>query len=450
MKAETLIFSWIRYESARAIGSGAGSQRHFTLNTIRHGRPWATRVAMGFWRSFGALDLGDPMEVVSFVRRFGEPYGSLTPGNDCTTTLWGLMRDPLSVAAGAWDPADDDGLSHISADRAKIAFAKNTLFDAKKLLERSGVGFEKTPEPRNATLRLTIRSRPKTLAAFMIASAAAALDRRVPMRMCRTCGQWFERVSTCAPVELVPGDIFSSQAETKGGVVMASVRKKQTAAGTTIFQARWQEPGKSGKPCQKSKNFGKHADAKAYATRMEQEIERRGVGDYENHRTGQFLNRWHATLVASGEYALTTLSLYTSNIGLLVGDVGGIGHIPLARLNAHDIDQAMARLRKGGARGKGRGKKGRGGPLTAKTLLSVFQMLRAALEQARKWRFVAENPARDARAPTPQRSQAKPFFDRRGIAAIRGGCRRPGARHLLAGGCSALGVKAQRGAGPRL
>jgi integrase len=204
------------------------------------------------------------------------------------------------------------------------------------------------------------------------------------------------------------GSPFRSS-QTEGGVIMASIRKKRTAAGTTIYQARWQEPGKNGRLRQKSKNFGKHADAKSYATRMAQEIERRGVGDPENHTLGRYLTRWRATLAAGGEYAPTTLSLYTSNIGLLTGDVGGIGDIPLARLSAHDIDQAMMRLKKNGSRGKGRGKKGRGGPLTAKTLLSVFQMLRAALEQARRWRFIPENPAKDARAPTPQRSQAKPF-----------------------------------------
>ena len=72
---------------------------------------------------------------------------------------------------------------------------------------------------------------------------------------------------------------------------MASVQKR-VHHGKVQYRAMWREPGRNGKKDRlKSKSFDRSAAAKAYANKMESEVERRGVGDPENRTTGQFSQR---------------------------------------------------------------------------------------------------------------------------------------------------------------
>ena len=41
--------------------------------------------------------------------------------------------------------------------------------------------------------------------------------------------------------------------------------------------------------------------------------------------------------------------------------------------------------------------------------MHVHRVLSAALQQARKWKMIGENPAKDATAPTPSKSRVKAF-----------------------------------------
>jgi integrase len=165
----------------------------------------------------------------------------------------------------------------------------------------------------------------------------------------------------------------------------------------------WRESGPGGKARLRNKTFAKAADAKAYAAKMEAEVERRGVGDPERHTTRQYLVRWLATLRDRGEHSPTTLDGYARCIALADP---WLGRIPLEKLSAADLDRAYGHLLKqGGKVHNGEGTR----PLTARTVLNIHRCLHTALGQARKWKFVAENPARDARAPSPLRSRARAF-----------------------------------------
>ena len=126
---------------------------------------------------------------------------------------------------------------------------------------------------------------------------------------------------------------------------MASVRKKRSASGAVIYQAIWREAGLNGARIQKTKNFGRAADARAHAARMEQEVEQRGVGDPDKHATGQFLRRWLATLEHRGEHSPTTLAGYRRHVEMASRE---IGEIPLARLTTQDLDRAYGKLLKSG------------------------------------------------------------------------------------------------------
>ena len=189
---------------------------------------------------------------------------------------------------------------------------------------------------------------------------------------------------------------------------MASVRKNRMRSGSIRWQAVWTEPGPGGKLRQRTKNFSRERDARGHANRMEAEIERKGVGDPERHTVERYLARWLATLDDRGEHSPTTLQAYRRNVSLACGH---IGHIALEKLSPADLDQLYATLLKRG--GKARkvnvdGSRGTRG-LNPRTVLHVHRVLHRAFNQARKWRLIAENPVKDATAPSPRPSRVRAF-----------------------------------------
>jgi hypothetical protein len=97
---------------------------------------------------------------------------------------------------------------------------------------------------------------------------------------------------------------------------MASVHKR-IRDGVISYRALWREPGLGGARARLiSKTFARAADAKAYAARMEQEVERRHIGDPERHTVSQFLARWLATLRDRGEHSPATLAAYEKAIAM--------------------------------------------------------------------------------------------------------------------------------------
>lgn len=121
---------------------------------------------------------------------------------------------------------------------------------------------------------------------------------------------------------------------------MATVRKVRKPSGTVIYQAIWREARR-----QRTRNFSRAAEARAFAQQMEQEAERRGIGDPEQHTVERFLRRWIATLKDRNEHSPATISGYERCIGMASRE---IGDVPLARLTARHLDQAYSRMRKHG------------------------------------------------------------------------------------------------------
>jgi hypothetical protein len=134
----------------------------------------------------------------------------------------------------------------------------------------------------------------------------------------------------------------------------------------------WREPGLKGKDGLRSKSFDRSADAKAYASKMESEIERRGVGDAERHTTDRYLKRWLKTLEDRGEHSPTTLDSYSDCVTVARP---WIGDIFLSKLSPADLDSAYGKLLKQG----GRGRDGNTRPLSARTVLNIHRCLHTAL-----------------------------------------------------------------------
>jgi integrase len=185
---------------------------------------------------------------------------------------------------------------------------------------------------------------------------------------------------------------------------MASISRVTTRKGTIRWQARWREPGVGGKPRLTKRNFASQKAAKAHAARMAEERELRGVGDPHRHSTGEYLRRWLAHLRERGDHAPTTLAGYERHAAIAAYH---IGHIPLAKLGAHDLDRLYATLRRRGGRPRANG---RSAPaLSPQSVLHVHRLLHTALGQARKWKLIAYNSASDATAPTVPFQQARGF-----------------------------------------
>jgi integrase len=162
---------------------------------------------------------------------------------------------------------------------------------------------------------------------------------------------------------------------------MAHIRTARRQDGTPFYRALWYvESG--GKRRQMTKSFAKRSEAKAYAAKMETEIEQKGVGDPDKHDLGRYLKRWLATLRASGDHSPTTLVNYEHHIRRISEQ---IGTVPLAKLTAADIDACYGRLLIAG--------------LSRGTVRATHSVLTAALSRARKWKLIAANPAEDATAP---------------------------------------------------
>lgn len=189
---------------------------------------------------------------------------------------------------------------------------------------------------------------------------------------------------------------------------MASVNKRTTAKGTVFYRAIWTEAGRGGKKRQRSKNFPTAREAKTHAAKMEQEVENRGVGDPDKHTLESYLKRWISTLEYRGEHSPTTIAGYRRHIGLVSRH---IGHIPLERVSPADLDQLYATLLREGGTARKPNKDGSKGtrPLTARTVLHVHRCLNVALDRARKWKLISENPVKDAEAPSPLKSRVKAF-----------------------------------------
>ena len=190
---------------------------------------------------------------------------------------------------------------------------------------------------------------------------------------------------------------------------MASVRKKRLSDGRIVYQAVWREgAGKNRR--QVTKNFDRHSDARVHAAKQAREIEQRRVGSPDRATVAQYLENWLAFLDTQNELSVTTRAGYARYAQLATRELGAI---PLDRLTARDLDLAYAKLRSQGGAPRSTVDKAAGAtrPLSARSIKHLHVVLHGALETARKWRLISENPCRDASPPSPEKSQVKAFTD---------------------------------------
>jgi hypothetical protein len=155
------------------------------------GQAWHTEQPLAFWRSFAEIDFAYTAEATEkalrFIARHGDPLGDLDSGSPVGTNAhWHALTDALQNIGQTWDPADPSKTSFMSNDPERIAAAQAALYELARPDKQGLLGVELIAQG-SALVR-----RARTMRAFMVASAASALERGIAMRICARCGDWFE------------------------------------------------------------------------------------------------------------------------------------------------------------------------------------------------------------------------------------------------------------------
>ena len=260
----------------RADGAPA-IRRQFVTVAVAYGegRRWEPQLNDATWRALADLRLGDTADCARFVNHRGDPYGDLKPGRlvkhrgevkdlkpgvPVSTTRWFYLAEALRVAAGAWAPRDEDGTSFPVTDPAKRREAGRFLQHpaAMHLMAFLDV------VPNQSGIGLGVSAH--TLAGFMVARAALALEHPLPMRRCLQCGFWFELFRCSAkPISARrAAEPFTTNINSRR-IKMASSRKSITARGPRGGKACGRSPAPNGKTQRRTKNFGSQKEARAHA-----------------------------------------------------------------------------------------------------------------------------------------------------------------------------------------
>jgi hypothetical protein len=217
MSENLLVFEFegVRWPRARITGiteiPGANQQPpptlYYDLAPEGGGRRYRAHGPIGWWRDFIAMDLNDQAAVLAFLSRRGDPSGRMeqvalnaarqrfrqppAEAPQPSTADWAGLSEPLASLVRAWTAPDGEGISRIDPARWDAADRLWRDHFAADWLEELAL----VPDPKG---RRPFVLRVKTLAAYMVISAAASLYRRANMRTCAHCGSWFEFSKTHA------------------------------------------------------------------------------------------------------------------------------------------------------------------------------------------------------------------------------------------------------------
>lgn len=146
-------------------------------------------------------------------------------------------------------------------------------------------------------------------------------------------------------------------------------------------------------------------EARAEAARLLTELHEGHHDTSGKHTFGDLLDAWlkHATPGLEPG----TAALYGYAAGYVTPALRGK---PVTAVAAENLDALYRWLLAHGSTGSGRSDR-KGKPLSAKTVKQVHSVIRLALAQGRKWRWVTSNVALDASPPAVRKRQAAPPTD---------------------------------------
>ena len=175
--------------------SGFGQQvlEELVVETSGNGRPYRTEHVEGWWRDAADLRVDDKRKVLRFLQMRGDPLGLIEPGRPIVTSEWSGLITVLEQAASAWS---SDPVSQRSLDKLQHAEPYPVSRFHPEWLE-GAAGFLRAFNPAwSSDLVIAYRGiEPipiaKSLASYLLASAAASLRAGRDMRRCQYCSSWF-------------------------------------------------------------------------------------------------------------------------------------------------------------------------------------------------------------------------------------------------------------------
>ncbi len=142
---------------------------------------------------------------------------------------------------------------------------------------------------------------------------------------------------------------------------------------------------------------GSERDADRALRRLVDEVEEGGRPSAKRRTFADAAERW----LAAARLDLSPSTVMTTEDFLRRYLLPALGDRPIERIGAEDLDALYTSLRKQGRAG--------GKPLAPATVIRVHGIARVILEQARRWRWIARNPAHDASPPSmPRRRPTTP------------------------------------------
>jgi integrase len=174
---------------------------------------------------------------------------------------------------------------------------------------------------------------------------------------------------------------------------MAHIRKRLTPNGEVRWQVRV-STRENGRRREIARDFGRKAEAEAWAADQGTLIERKQVGGGQT-TFAAFLDRWLLHLTERDELEAKTIQEYRNHGRRLLPY---IGTKPIERITPLDLDDAYTALQRRGGKG--------GRALSARTVHHVHRVAHNALARAVRWRLITSNPAAEAQPSSPGRSPA--------------------------------------------
>jgi hypothetical protein len=168
----------------------------FEISTSGNGREYLETGPKAYWINFALIANDDADAIQTFVRRHGDPFGTLTANQPTSNVEWSQLQSYLLPAYRLFDPVKPNG----SQSRGFYAHDRNVgqhLLDSPYMRD-----IDYVPEI-GAMGQFNVRVIARSLAGFMVASAITLFTRVMRVRPCSHCGEFFrlERRDTqfCSP-----------------------------------------------------------------------------------------------------------------------------------------------------------------------------------------------------------------------------------------------------------
>jgi hypothetical protein len=168
------------------VDSPANKAFSFSVPPGKHAKSLSGFLCKSWWRRFVELDFRDPIQILNWCRRHGDPFAMPPDYVPVDTARWPALAALLKPAAELWLPRGE-GVEAPSDDPAIRAAILKNLFVQPWIREAIDLQM-KVDEPLGG---IEVQPTVRTIAAFMAWSAIYDIHHRHSHKRCDWCSDWF-------------------------------------------------------------------------------------------------------------------------------------------------------------------------------------------------------------------------------------------------------------------